>query len=74
VTDAEYAETCRLRTKALLKIARGIYDEAERAMIERSIREFEVLAIAAGPGSPAAEAPSDPGRDTASARRADSNR
>jgi hypothetical protein len=49
MTNAKYADACRLRTKELLKIAEGIYDDEERFLIERAIRELEVLAIAARP-------------------------
>jgi hypothetical protein len=68
MTDVEYAEARRLRTTALLKIAEGIYDDEERAMIECAIRELEVLAIAAGPGSPALEVSSDLAQGRPSAR------
>jgi hypothetical protein len=54
MTDPEYAEAFRVRSKALLKIARGIYDDGERVMIERAIGELEVLAIAGAPRSPTA--------------------
>jgi molybdate transport system substrate-binding protein len=70
MTTAGYADACRLRTEELLKIAEGIYDDGERAMIERAIGELEGLAVAAGSRSPAAGAPSDRARAGASARHA----
>jgi hypothetical protein len=45
---ADYARACRLRTKDLLKIVEGIYDDKERLALERVIRDFEELAIKAG--------------------------
>jgi hypothetical protein len=46
---ADHVRACRLRTKDLLIIAEGIYDDKERQALERMIREFEELAITAGP-------------------------
>jgi hypothetical protein len=58
MTTAEYAKACRLRSKELIRIAECLYDSVERASIESAIDDLEVLAIASGPWSPEAEAPS----------------
>jgi hypothetical protein len=51
---ASYADACRQRTRELLKITEGIYDHGERLALECMVREFEELAIEAGPLSPEA--------------------
>jgi hypothetical protein len=56
MTDHHHSRACRLRTKVLLKIAAGIYDDGERFLIEHAIGHLEVLAIAAGPLSAETEA------------------
>jgi molybdate transport system substrate-binding protein len=57
MTTAKHADACRLNTKELLDIAKGVYDDDERGMLERAIGELEGLA-AAGSQSPAAGTPS----------------
>jgi hypothetical protein len=56
MATAKHADACRLHTKELLNIAKGVYDDDERVMLERAIGELEGLA-AAGPQSPAAGTP-----------------
>jgi hypothetical protein len=49
MTTPEHADACRLRTRELLKIVDGIYAAEERLALQHMIREFEELAIEAGP-------------------------
>jgi hypothetical protein len=54
MTITGYANACRRRTRELLKIVEGIYDDKERLALERMIWDFEQLAIEAGPPRPEA--------------------
>jgi hypothetical protein len=49
MTTTSYADACRQRTRELLKIVDSIYDDKERLALEHVIRDFEELAIKAGP-------------------------